>query len=66
MLTSSVNVGQYCTHFSAPSNKFNAILHVRESRTWEFSGGNEKDDLKHLDLVLIDEKVANLISGVVF
>ena len=36
----------------------NAVLHVRVSRMWEFrEGGNEKGNIKHLDLVLIDQKV---------
>ena len=36
----------------------NAVLHVRVSRMWEFRvGGNEKGNIKHLDLVLIDQKV---------
>ena len=35
----------------------NAVLHVRVSRMWEFRGGNEKGNIKHLDLVLIDLKV---------
>jgi len=35
----------------------NAVLHVRVSRMWEFrEGGNEKGNIKHLDLVLIDLK----------
>jgi replication factor A1 len=48
------------------STTFNATLHVRISRMWEFRGGNEQDDLKHLDLVLIDEKVVDLISNFPF
>jgi len=36
----------------------NVVLHVRVSRMWEFrEGGNEKGNIKHLDLVLIDLKV---------
>ena len=39
----------------------NAVLHVRVSRMWEFrEGGNEKGNIKHLDLVLIDLKVFSL------
>jgi len=36
----------------------NAVLHVRVSRMWEFrEGGNERGNIKHLDLVFIDLKV---------
>jgi hypothetical protein len=30
---------------------------VRISRLWEFHGKNDEEPIKHLDLVLIDEKV---------
>lgn len=36
--------------------KLNYALHVRISRMWEFRGTNEQNDIKHLDLVLIDQK----------
>ena len=35
----------------------NYVIHVRISRMWEHTGTSEKNDIKHLDLVLIDEKV---------
>ncbi|WVZ54327.1 hypothetical protein U9M48_005141 [Paspalum notatum var. saurae] len=31
-------------------------IHVRISRMWEFRGPNEENDLRHLDLILIDQK----------
>ncbi|KAG2644381.1 hypothetical protein PVAP13_2KG411711, partial [Panicum virgatum] len=34
----------------------NAVLQVRVSRMWEFRGGNERGNIKHLDLVFIDLK----------
>jgi replication factor A1 len=37
--------------------RLNYGLHVRISRMWEFRGTNEQNDIKHLDLVLIDQKV---------
>ena len=40
----------------------NVVLHVRVSRMWEFRGGNEKGNIKHLDMVLIDLKVFFVIS----
>jgi replication factor A1 len=30
---------------------------VRVSRLWEYRGKNDEDQIKHLDMVLIDEKV---------
>lgn len=33
------------------------VLCVRISRMWEFRGTNEQNEIKHLDLVVIDEKV---------
>lgn len=35
----------------------NYVIHVRVSRMWEHTGGNEKNDIKHLDLVLTYQKV---------
>jgi replication factor A1 len=36
---------------------FNYCICVRISRMWEFHGKNDEDEIKHLDLVVIDEKV---------
>ncbi|KAJ1262075.1 hypothetical protein BS78_09G079600 [Paspalum vaginatum] len=36
--------------------KLTYAIHVRISRMWEFRGPNEQNDIKHLDLVLIDQK----------
>jgi replication factor A1 len=35
----------------------NYVIHVRVSRMWEHTGDDENNDVKHLDLVLIDQKV---------
>jgi hypothetical protein len=35
----------------------NYVIHVRVSRMWDHTGGDEKNDIKHVDLVLIDQKV---------
>lgn len=43
--------------------KLNYALHVRISRMWEFRGTNEQNDIKHLDLVLIDQKVFIISPG---
>jgi replication factor A1 len=32
-------------------------IHVRVSRTWEYRGKSEHNDLLHFDMVLIDQKV---------
>jgi len=32
-------------------------IHVRVSRTWEYRGKSEQNDLIHFDMVLIDQKV---------
>jgi replication factor A1 len=37
--------------------RLNYDLYVRISRMWEFRGTNEQNDIKHLHLVLIDQKV---------
>ncbi|KAJ1283305.1 hypothetical protein BS78_03G118500 [Paspalum vaginatum] len=36
--------------------KLTYAIHVRISRMWEFRGTNEQNDIRHLDLVLIDQK----------
>lgn len=39
---------------------------VRVSRMWEFHGQNEQNEIKHLDLVLIDQKVCILLDVQIF
>ena len=36
---------------------YNYTIYVRISRMWEFHGKNDDEAIKHLDLVLIDQKV---------
>jgi hypothetical protein len=35
----------------------NYVIHVRVSRMWDHTGGDDTNDVKHCDLVLIDQKV---------
>jgi replication factor A1 len=37
--------------------RYDYMICVRISRIWEFRGTNEDDNIKHLDLVLLDQKV---------
>ncbi len=39
---------------------YNYIICVRVSRMWEFHGKNDDEAIKHLDLVLIDQKVSSI------
>ena len=39
---------------------YNYVICVRISRVWEFHGKNDDDTIKHLDLVIIDQKVSVL------
>ena len=38
---------------------YNYVICVRVSRMWEFHGKNDDDAIKHLDLVVIDQKVSS-------
>ncbi|KAG2599251.1 hypothetical protein PVAP13_5KG383600 [Panicum virgatum] len=42
----------------------NYVIHVRISRMWEHTGTSEKNDIKHLDLVLIDEKGTSIYAEI--
>lgn len=53
----------HCTIAQLRPGKLNYALHVRISRMWEFRGTNEQNDIKHLDLVLIDQKVFIINPG---
>ena len=37
---------------------YNYTIYVRTSRMWEFHGKNDDEAIKHLDLVVIDQKVS--------
>ena len=41
---------------------FNYTICVRISRMWEFHGKNNDEEIKHLDLVVIDEKVNSKLT----
>ncbi|XP_025826565.1 probable replication factor A 73 kDa subunit isoform X1 [Panicum hallii] len=44
--------------------RLNYSLHVRISRMWEFRSTNEQNDIKHLDLVLIDQKGSSIYAEI--
>ncbi|CAN6228936.1 unnamed protein product [Urochloa humidicola] len=44
--------------------KLHYTICVRVSRLWEFRGNNEQNDIKHLDLVLIDQKGDSIYAEV--
>ncbi|XP_052152586.1 uncharacterized protein LOC127770843 [Oryza glaberrima] len=41
--------------------RYDYMICVRISRIWEFRGTNEDDNIKHLDLVLLDQKEGNIV-----
>lgn len=43
---------------------YNYVICVRVSRLWEFHGKNDEDSIKHLDLVVIDQKGTSMYAEV--